>query len=153
MTKIANIALLEQPEQHVLSVRTTVHIKDLPTVIGQAYGKIAAFLAQNNELMADIPFVCYNNMDMENLDVEMGFPVAKPLSGNDEIKHGIIPSQKVITSIHMGAYQDSEPLYIEMGKWLADNGYEAKGPVYEYYMNDPYRPENELLTKIVMPVK
>ncbi|MNZ97258.1 Bacterial transcription activator, effector binding domain [compost metagenome] len=103
--------------------------------------------------MADTPFVCYYNMEMENLDVEIGFPVAKPLSGDNDIKPGIIPSQTVITSIHMGAYADAEPLYIEMEEWISENGYEAQGHVYEYYLNDPFRPEDELLTKIVMPVK
>ena len=37
------------------------------------------------EQPSDAAFAAYYNMDMENLEVEMGFPVDKELAGNGEI--------------------------------------------------------------------
>ena len=41
-----------------------------------------------------------------------------------------------------------------MMEWVPANGYTATGVSYEFYLNDPEQtPENELLTKIVFPLK
>lgn len=153
MAKISAIALIEQAEQQVLSVRTTINMNDLADVTGHVYGQIMAYLSQTGEYVADAPFVCYYNTDLNNLDVEIGFPVSRPLQGSGEITARTIPVQRAITGLHLGSYRDSDPLYFEMMKWIKDNGYEAQGAVYNYYLNDLNRPESELLTKIVIPVK
>ncbi len=153
MAKISTIILMEQPEQQVMSIRTTINMKDLADVAGQIYGKIMAHLAKTGELAAGAPFTCYYNDDLNNLDVEMGFPVARSLQGNDEITARTIPAQRVITGLDLGPYRESDPLFFEMMKWLKDNEYEAQGTIYNYYLNDQNRPESELLTKIVIPVK
>jgi effector-binding domain-containing protein len=153
MAKISKIVLLEQPEQRVLSIRTTINMNDLSNVAEQAYDKIIEYLTQIGELTGGAPYVCYYNEDLENLDVEIGFPVAKTFQGTNEIAAHTIPVQKVLAGIHLGAYVDSDPLFYEMMQWLNDNGYQTQGTIYNYYLNDSNRPENELLTKIVIPIK
>jgi effector-binding domain-containing protein len=153
MGKMSRIQKLQQREQPTLIIRKTTAIADLPGLIGESYHKIVGYLDEIGELMSDVPFVAYHNMDMQNLDVEMGFPVSRPFPGNDEVKPGIIPEGKVIFCMYRGAYAGMEPLYGEMSKWMTDNGYEPEIPVYEYYYNDPEFPESEWLTKIVMPIK
>ena len=72
--------------------------------------------ARNGLLLSSGPFVCYHNADLENLDVEMGFPVAEPISGNDDIVGYTIPVQKAVSGIFLGAYEDTDPLMIEIGE-------------------------------------
>ena len=103
--------------------------------------------------LSDMPFVAYHNMDMQDLDIEMGFPVANRLSGKGDIKLINIPGGKHAFCMYLGAYSGLEPVYREMAEWIQKNGYEATGDAYEHYYNGPGRPENELLTKIVMPLK
>lgn len=85
MAIISKISLFEQPEQHVLSILTTIHFNDYPNTAKQAYGVIMEYAAYNGLLLSGGPFACYHNADLENLDVEVGFPVAKPVLGNDYI--------------------------------------------------------------------
>ncbi|WP_198135362.1 hypothetical protein [Alkaliphilus metalliredigens] len=40
MSIISKINLLEQPEQYVLSIRTTIHFNDYPNTAKEAYKKI-----------------------------------------------------------------------------------------------------------------
>ena len=68
-----NIELKEKSVQPVLAVRKTTSIGNLPQEIGKAYGSIMQYLSELGEQPADVPFTAYYNMDMENLDVEMGF--------------------------------------------------------------------------------
>lgn len=153
MPKISRIELLKQREQPTLVIRTHTSIQDLPRLIGESYGKLGAYLQERGELLSDIPFVAYHNMDMQNLDVEIGFPVASPLPGKGEIQAGQIPEGKIVFCMYLGGYAEIGPVYEEMAKWITDKGLIPEGTAYEYYYNDPEFPENQLLTKIVMTVK
>jgi effector-binding domain-containing protein len=153
MAIISKINLLEQPEQHVLSIRTTIHFNDYPDTAKPAYGIIMEYAACNSLLLSGGPFVCYHNADLENLDVEMGFPVAKPILGNDDIVGYTIPVQKAVSGIFLGAYEDTDPLMVEIIQWIIEHGYEQQGKIYNYYLNDDNRNASELLTQIVVPIK
>lgn len=153
MATISKINLLEQPEQHVLSIRTTIHFNDYPNTAKQAYRAIMEYASCNGLLLSGGPFVCYHNDNLENLDVEMGFPVAKPVSGNNDIAAYTIPVQKAVSGIFLGAYEDTDPLMIEIMQWIKEHGYEQQGKIYNYYLNDDDRNTSELLTQIVVPIK
>lgn len=144
----------EQNAQPVLFIRTRTAIENLPNAIGESYGKIMQYLAELGEPPADAPYTAYYNLDMQDLDVEMGFPVAKLMSEKGDIKSGEIPQGKYVSAMYKGAYSQMEQPYNEMFKWMEENGYEQKGVYYEFYFNSPNDvPESELLTKIAIPVK
>lgn len=153
MPRISNIEILKQGEQHILSVRTRVPMSRLPETIGENYAKMAAYLSNLNEYLSDVPFVAYRNRDPEDLDVETGFPVSSPLPGREEIRPGVIAAGKKIFCLYMGAYSRIEPVYEEMLRWIEEQRLEAEGVFYEYYYNDPDSAEEDLLTKVIIPVK
>ena len=78
---------------------------------------------------------------MQNLDVEIGFPVASPLPGKGEIQAGLIPEGKIVFCMYLGGYGEIGPVYEEMAKWITDKGLIPEGTAYEYYYNDPEFPE------------
>lgn len=149
-----NIELKEQKAQPALCIRITTAVENLPQEIGKAYGSIMQYLNQMGEQPAEAPYTAYYNMDMEHLDVEMGFPVSKQLAGKDEIKAGEIPAGKYVECMYKGAYADMVPAYNAMNEWISKNGFTATGTSYEVYYNSPGEvPESELLTKVLLPVK
>ena len=121
-------------------------------LIGKSFSKIEAYLKELNEYLTDIPYVAYPNMDMQNLDVEIGFPVSKVLPGKEEIGSDAIPARKIIFCMFRGAHSEIEPTNIEMSEWIEDNGFKPVGTVYEHYYNGPGFPESEMPTMIVMPI-
>ncbi len=146
--------LTEEKEQPVLSVREKTSVENLPQVIGKAYSDIIQYLGELGESPVEAPFCAYYNLDMENLDVEMGFPVSKKLPGKDHIQPNKIPAGKQVSCMYKGPYKEMEAPYNAMTEWMNDKGYEPTGISYEYYYNSPEEvPEDELLTKIVFPVK
>lgn len=146
--------LTEQPTQPVLSIRTRTAVGNLPQEIGKAYQAIIQYLNEIGEKPSDVPFAVYYNMDMDDLDVEMGFPVSGPLAGKGEIKSSEIPAGKQISCLYKGPYSQMEPVYNAMMQWINENGYTPTGVSYEFYYNSPAEvPESELLTKIVFPLK
>ena len=144
----------EQAAQPVLSIRTRTPVQELPQAFGRAYGEIALYLGELGEHPAGPPFAAYYNMDMQDLDVEIGFPVSRVLSGKGEIQPGEIPAGRVATCLHTGPYGEIEPAYNALSKWIQGNGYEAAGVAYEMYLNDPEEtPPQELKTQILFPLK
>jgi effector-binding domain-containing protein len=131
-----------------------VSVQDLPQKFGEAYGAIAQYLGELGEQPSGPPFAAYHNMDMQNLDVEIGFPVSKKLTDRGDIQAGEIPGGKMATCLYIGPYGEIEPAYDALSQWMKENGYEATGVAYEMYLNDPQQtPPQELQTQIVFPLK
>ena len=122
--------------------------------MGQAYGAIAQYLGGLGERPAGPPFTAYYNMDMQDLDVEIGFPVSRKVAGEGDILACELPAGKIATCIHVGPYSELTPAYTALSEWTEAQGYEATGVAYEFYLNDPTQtPPEELMTQIVFPLK
>ncbi|OQY41540.1 MAG: AraC family transcriptional regulator [Anaerolineaceae bacterium 4572_78] len=146
--------LVERPTQPTLSIRTSSAVQDLPDVLGQSYGAISQYLAVLGESPAGAPFVGYYNMDMQDLDIEIGFPVSKELSGKGNIQTSEIQGGKFAATLHIGSYGEIESAYDALSRWMNENGHDSIGVSYEIYLNDPTRVQpNELQTKILFPLK
>ena len=155
MPRISRIEILKRPKQPVLSIRTKINLEKLPVLIQESYGKIGSYFEEIREFTSDVPFVAYHDMtDMENLDVEMGFPVYKPLPGKDDIQSSYIPEMKAVYSMHSGPYTEAKTTYEEMIKWTEDNNLKQTGTFYEYYFNSPLdQDESDLLTMVLIKVE
>jgi effector-binding domain-containing protein len=144
----------EQATQPTLAIRTRTAVQELGRVLGEAYGTIAQYLGQLGEQPAGPPFAAYYNMDMQDLDVEIGFPVARELPSQGDIQASEIPGGKVATCLYTGPYSDIEPAYNALSRWVEENGYGTTGVAYEVYLSDPQEtPPEELQTQIVFPLK
>jgi len=146
--------LVNQPAQPTLSIRTTTSIKELPQELGRAYGAIGQYMAEIGEQPSGAPYAAYFTFDIESMDIEIGFPVANSLPGKGEIQSGEIPAGKIAQCLYTGPYNKIEPAYNALTAYVEQQGYEATGVAYEFYLNDPgeVAPE-ELLTQIVFRLK
>ena len=154
MPRVTEIMFYERKEQDTLIVRTRSKVTELAKLVDDVYNKIFSYLKELNELPADVPFIKYYNIDMNDLDVEIGVPVLKQLPSRDKIKAGRMPGGKEVMCVFRGSYADTETTYGEMAAFAADSGLRLSGTATEYYFNSPAEvPESELITKIVMPVE
>lgn len=148
-----NCEARQQAAQPVLSIRTRTPVDALPQVLGQAYGKVMQQLGALGEQPCGYPFVIYYNMDMQDLDIEIGFPVSGPLPVQGEVQAGLIPAGKVATCLYTGPYPEMAAAYEELNAWMKSNELTPTGVVYEFYQNSPMdTPPAELKTQIVFPL-
>ena len=84
----------EQSGQPTLSIRTRTPVQEIPDVLGKAYGAIAQYLETLQEQPAGPPFSVYYNMEMQDLDIEIGFPVSRKLAGKGDIQASETPKRK-----------------------------------------------------------
>lgn len=148
------VELEQQPAQKALSIRTRAAVSDLPQVVGQAYGSIMQYLSETGENPSGAPFVAYYNMDMQDLDIEAGFPVLKALPGKDKVRLSEVPAGKYAACMHIGPYSKVEFAYNALTKWVDENGHTPTGVSYEFYLNDPaVTPEDQLQTRIMYQLR
>jgi effector-binding domain-containing protein len=148
------IKLLELPDQPTLSIRATQAVGELPQFFGRVYGSIMQYLTEIGQAPTGMPFAAYHNLDMQHMDVEAGFPVAKVLPERDEIKASSIPGGKFLSTIHIGSYESCETAYNALTEWAKQHGMEPTGLTYEYYLNDPNQdPPVQPQTEIRFPLK
>ncbi len=146
--------LIDEKEQAVLSMRIRTAVGNLPQEFGRVYGEILQYLEEIGERTEGPAFGAYYNMDMEDLDVEIGFVVPKTIAGKGEIQSGTISAGKQVSYLYKGPYTEMAPVYDAMMAWIGENGHAPTGVSYEYYYNSPAEvPENELLTRVVFPLK
>ncbi len=143
----------DQPERPTLCIRTHAAVQDLPQLFGQAYGALMQYMSEMGVQPAGEPFAAYYNMDMQNLDIEIGFPVTTPVSDRGEIKCSALPAGKFASTVHIGPYDTVGPAYEALTQYVKESGYEPTGVAYEFYFSGPDTPPEEIRTGIVYPLK
>ncbi len=147
------IEVTDQPAQPALVIRTRAPAADLPRLFGEAYEALMRYLGELGEQPAGMPFAAYHNMDMQNLDVEIGFPVARPLPGKDTIQPGELPAGRWASVLHIGPYDQCGPAYDALTRWINEHGYTPVGVAYEAYCSEPETPPQEIRTWIRFPLR
>jgi effector-binding domain-containing protein len=146
----------EVTERPTVSLRLTTPVEELPARLGEGYGRIIEFLGKAGIEPSGPPFAMYYNMDMTSLDVEMGFPVAEPLSGSGsgEVIASTLPGGRAAVAIHLGPYETLGETYDKLLAYVEREGLQPESFMYECYLNDPgeVAPE-EIQTEIYMPIR
>ena len=143
----------EVAAQPTLSMRTRTPVQGVPGFLGKAYAAIGAYLAELKVEPAMPVYAAYYNMDMQDMDVEAGFGVAKAVPGRGEIAAGEIPGGRQAYCLHVGPYDQVAAAYEALGRFMAEQGLQPTGVAYEYYLNDPSTPGVVPETEVVFPLR
>ncbi|NDJ61644.1 MAG: GyrI-like domain-containing protein [Chloroflexi bacterium] len=134
-------------------IRTRCPIEQLPTKIGEAYGQIMPYLAQQGVEPVEPPYVAYHDPDMSNLDVEIGQVIAQAVPSQGDIQAGTLPAGQAAACIYKGAYDGISAAHDALAGWAKAQGHTSSGVAYEFYISDPGdTPPQDLLTRVVHPL-
>ena len=142
-----------RPEQHIVTVRTRTPVSELPVVIGPLYGRIMAYVGEMGAAPTGAPFVAYYNMDMADLDIEVGFPVDRALPSRGDLAAGVLDAGDYGTCMHIGPYDQVGPAYSALTEFVQQQGRTPTGVAYEFYFNSPQdTPPEQLQTLVMFPL-
>lgn len=149
------IELTERSSERALAVKKRTDMEGLKDVINEGYALILNHLAELGVQASGQPFVAYTGQgSWEKFDTEMGFTVDRDVPCKGDLYMTKTHGGRAVTGTYKGSYEGLEKPYDEIYGYIKENGLEQVGAHYDYYLNDPsVTPENELLTKIVIPVK
>lgn len=145
--------LIQTESQPVVKIHTHTPVEGLPQSLGRAFTALEAYLGGVGEPPAGPPFVAFYNQDMQNLEIEIGFPVVNPVPGRGDILSGDIPAGRYAACLYTGPYVGMPSAYRALTEWTSEHGYQPSGVSYEYYLNDPGKTApQDLQTRIVLPL-
>lgn len=146
--------IIKRDECQTLSVRLFTPVSKMSKVLGSIYGEIAEIVTGKGLSFTGMPFVLYYNMDMENLDIEAGFPVGGKLEEVGRVKPSKLPAGEMATALHTGPYDSLEKTYTALSAFVQEKGREMEDFMWEEYLNSPeeVKPE-ELQTRIFFILK
>lgn len=100
-------------------------------------------------------------LDMENLDLEMGFILLNDFEGEISLSDGgfmvardLEPVDTMLTVTRVGNPREGHGCYSSIGFWLDANGYQINGLSREVFIQPPvFGKEHETVTEIQFPVE
>ena len=95
--------IAERTEQPYVAIRALVTMQTLGQVVPGLHPEVRRWLRSQGLQPAGRPFFRYNVIDMDRqLEVEAGFPVAAPVSGEDQVLAAVRPAGRYATLWHTG---------------------------------------------------
>lgn len=114
-------------EQPYVAIRRDVTMAQIPTVLPPLHDELARWLAARGVTASGPPFFRYLVIDMDALlSIEVGFPVASPVAGDDEVTSGMLPAGTYVTTTHHGHPAGLEQATGELLAWA-----DAQGVVWD----------------------
>jgi len=154
-------------EQPYVGIRRQIPMHELPTVIPQHLGEVAAWLEQQRVEPDGPPLVRYHmcpaSADMAGmLDIGVGWPVATALAGNERIIADVLPAGRYAALVYIGVENGikgngaliawAAAQGIQWDRWDDEAG-DAFGGRVEYMLDGPADDPNPANWKTEVAIK
>ena len=115
--------IVTRPDQPFAAIRISLDRSDIPSKAPPLIGEVAGWLGKQGVTPAGAPFFSYLAMpDDGPMLMEVGFPTASLLAGDDRVRTGTIPGGRFATIVHTGPYDGLYDANVALGKWLGKQG-------------------------------
>lgn len=111
--------LEDRSEQPYVGIRTLTPVKDLSEVIPQLIDCASAWLGTQGIASVGVPFIRYYMLGDE-FDIEIGFPVAAGVSGDDSVVANVLPAGRYATLVYTGV-ENGYPANKALVEWAEKN--------------------------------
>jgi len=140
--------VVERVEQPYVGITSTVTMQEMGEVLGPLAPRVYAWLADRGISPSGPCFWRYTVIDMANeLQVEVGVPVAEPVAGDATVQAGMVPGGRYVAVAHVGHPDTLEQATGDLLEWAAARGLvwdvtevggvDRWGARLEEYLNDP----------------
>lgn len=131
------IQIEQQPRQPYVAVRATVPMAEIGQRMGPLFGQLFGWLGSHQVAPAGPPWTRYLAVGSDEVELEVGAPVATPIDGGEGVIAGVRPAAQVAKTLHIGPYDAMEAAYRAVMDWLQAQGRLVTGAMWEVYESDP----------------
>lgn len=161
MTIISGPKIDERADQPYMGIRTQTPMSGMSKVVTRMFKEMNAWARKQVLEPVKPPFLRFHVIDMEgDMDIEVGFPVVKPLKDDGDVRAGVIPAGRYASLIYTGSGYSGNKALIE---WAKSNGIawdrwdDANGDAfcsrYESYLTDPKTEPRKTKWEIEVAIK
>jgi effector-binding domain-containing protein len=130
--------------QHYAAIPMTVTMAGLSGAVDEGFPELFGWLAGQGIAPAAAPFIRYLVIDMAaELQIELGVPVAAPVTGAGRIQPGTLPGGRYVVLRHTGPYDGLIAANAAVQQWAGEREveFDTQGAAWrgrvEHYLTDP----------------
>ena len=138
----------ERAAQHYAGIPVTVAMDGLASAIDSGYAELFGWLGSQGIPPAGAPLIRYLVIEMAGeLQIELGVPVAAPVTASGRIQPGTLPEGRYAVLRHTGPYDGLIASNAALLRWAQETGIEfdtwdtPQGSAWrsrvEHYLTDP----------------
>ena len=106
-------------------------------VMGPGYTELMATLKAQGITPAGPWYTRHFRMDPEIFDFEIAAPIAGEVKPAGRVVPGELPAARVVRTIYHGPYEELPGAWAQFDAWIAANGHEPDGSLWEVYRVGP----------------
>jgi hypothetical protein len=134
----------EEPARRTAVVHGAVPASALPEFVREALPAAWEAMTGAGFAPGGPPFSRYFSFAPESVEVEAGVTIAdapgppmRAFEGSGNVQPGELPAGQVAVGWHIGPYETIAETYDALMTWIADEGREPGGAMWEVYWSDP----------------
>lgn len=129
--------IVQTPAQLTAIIRLTIPRAEIQSVMGPGYNELMAAVAAQGIATAGSWFTHHLKMDPDVFDLEIGVPVAAPISASGRVKAGQLPAATVARTVYHGPYEGLGSAWGEFDAWITAQGHKQAPDLWECYVAGP----------------
>ena len=129
--------VVEREAQPVATIRVKCKPSEISATLSVLLPEVMAHVNAIGVRLTGAPFSRYHAIGDDEVDIEAGLPVAKPITEKGRVKSSELPAGKAVTVWHVGPYEKLGEAHHQLRAHLAANGLKARGGPWEIYWTDP----------------
>jgi effector-binding domain-containing protein len=129
--------IVDREAQPVASIRLKCRPAEIAATMAVIYPEIMGHLNASSAKIAGPPFSRYHSVTADEIDLEAGLPVTKPIEEAGRVKNGELPAGKTVVAWHIGPYEKLKPAHEALQAWGAAQHLKSRGGPWEIYWTDP----------------
>lgn len=115
--------IVDRPAQAYVAIPNALAVADISRALPPLFPEIAGWIARQGGTPAGAPFFRYRVIDMaRQLEIEVGFPVAKAMTGDARVRADALPAGRYATIVNTGPYDKLFEANAALLKWGAAQG-------------------------------
>ena len=99
--------------------------------------KVSGYIVSKGEKPSGPPISRFLEYREDEVCLEAGVPVGKPMEGEGDIRLSELPAGIVAHTVHTGPYDELMKVYPAIYEWLTTQGKQSAGAPWEVYLTDP----------------
>ena len=129
--------ILDTTAQHAAVIHLTIPRARIQAEMGPAMQEVMTTVASMGVKPTGPMFSHHFRMSPETFDLEVGVPVAAPITASGRVKPSTLPAAHIARTIYHGGYEGLGAAWGEFNSWVKKNGHTMADNLWESYLRGP----------------